>query len=277
MKTALWILSALAALLPIAASAGHAGLPHYAHVVVVIEENKAFGEISGNADAPYINALASRGVLLTGYHAVAHPSLPNYLALFAGSTGNVMDDACHYSFSSATLYGALHAAGAGFITYAEGLPRDGYTDCGAGEYRKKHNPAAYWQPRYVPAEVTRPFSAFPVDFARLPRVAFVIPDLLNDMHDGTIRMGDQWLQQNLARYADWAEKHDSLLIVTWDEDNGSEDNRIMTLLFGAHLKPGQYPQHYDHYSLLRTLTDLFHAKPVGHAKTAAAIDGIWKS
>jgi acid phosphatase len=105
----------------------------------------------------------------------------------------------------------------------------------------------------------------------------VIPDLLNDMHDGTISMGDRWLKQNLARYADWAEQHDSLLIVTWDEDDGTEDNRIMTIVIGAHLKPGQYPQHYDHYSLLRTLTDLFHARPVGNAKTASAIGGIWKS
>lgn len=254
-----------------------AALPHYAHVVLVIEENKAYSALTGNPDASYINQLAARGVLLTDYRAVAHPSLPNYLALFSGSTQQVEDDGCHYAFNAATLYGELRAVHASFVTYAEGLPEPGYTGCGIGQYRKKHNPAAYWQPLRVPAQATQPFSTFPADFAHLPAVAFVIPDMLNDMHDGSIRMGDDWLKQHLSAYANWASSHNSLLIVTWDEDDGTEGNHIMTLLTGAHLRPGKYAGSYDHYSLLRLLEDLHGAGHAGNSAHATSLQGMWRS
>lgn len=279
MMQRLMLILALATVWTGAAGAGTArpvALPRYAHVVVVIEENKAYSVIAGNPDAPYINQLAAQGVLLTDYRAVAHPSLPNYLALFSGSTQQVEDDGCHYVFSGATLYGELHAVHASFVTYAEGLPQSGDTGCGAGQYRKKHNPAAYWQPLGVPVQATRPFSAFPADFTHLPAVAFVIPDLLNDMHDGSIKMGDDWLKQHLSAYAEWVASHNSLLIVTWDEDDGTEDNHIMTLLTGAHLRPGKYAGRYDHYSLLRLLEDLHHARHTGNSAHAAALQGMWR-
>lgn len=259
-----------------AQAAGPVALPHYAHVVLVIEENKAYSVITGNPDAPYINQLAAQGGLLTDYRAVAHPSLPNYLALFSGSTQQVEDDGCHYAFSGDTLYAVLHSVHTSFVTYAEGLPEPGYTGCGAGQYRKKHNPAAYWQPSRVPAQVTQPFSAFPENFTRLPAVAFVIPDLLNDMHDGSIRMGDDWLKQHLSAYAEWASSHNSLLIVTWDEDDGTEGNHIMTLLTGAHLRSGKYAGNYDHYSLLRLLEDLHAAGHAGNSAHATALHGMWR-
>lgn len=263
---------------PVLARTGSpAVLPHYAHIVLVIEENKAYSVITGNPDAPYINQLADQGVLLTDYRAVAHPSLPNYLALFSGSTQQIEDDGCDYAFSGDTLYAVLHSTHTSFVTYADGLPEPGYTGCGTGQYRKKHNPAAYWQPSRVPAQATQPFSAFPENFTRLPAVAFVIPDMLNDMHDGSIRMGDNWLKQHLSAYAEWASSHNSLLIVTWDEDDGTEGNHIMTLLTGAHLRPGKYAGSYDHYSLLRLLEDMHHARRAGNSAYATALQGMWRT
>ena len=76
------------------------------------------------------------------------------------------------------------------------------------------------------------------DYASLPTVAFVIPNLDNDMHDGTIAQGDAWLNNNLSAYAAWAKGNNSLLVVTWDEAENSESNQIPTIFFGANVRTG---------------------------------------
>ena len=97
--------------------------PSFAHIVVVVEENHSFSEIVGNPQAPYINSLASAGVLLTNYHAISHPSEPNYFALYAGSTFGVQDDG-NYSEPDPTLATILQGNGESFIGYVEsGSPR----------------------------------------------------------------------------------------------------------------------------------------------------------
>jgi hypothetical protein len=69
-------------------------LPHYDHIEIVVEENHAASQIIGNKSAPFINALAAGDALMTQSYAVAHPSQPNYLALFAGDTFGVDSDVC---------------------------------------------------------------------------------------------------------------------------------------------------------------------------------------
>jgi phosphatidylinositol-3-phosphatase len=253
--------------------------PHYAHVVVVIEENKSFSTVIGSRDAPYINRLAGQGVLFTNAHAVTHPSEPNYLALFSGSTQAIIDDSCPHDFAGEELASALQKHKLRFAIYSEDMPSDGFTGCAAsdGLYRRKHNPVANWQ-AHLPADANRPFSAFSSDFTALPTVAFVVPNMMDDMHDGSIAQGDTWLQRHLDNYAQWAKTHDSLLIVTWDESDGaSSSNRIPMLMVGAHLKAGSSAQYLTHYNLLRTLTDMYGLKPFGLAKTARSIRGIWLS
>lgn len=251
-------------------------LPAYRHVVVVVEENRSFRHVVGNPQMPYFDALMQRGALLINYHGVTHPSLPNYLALFSGSTQGVSDDSCDYRFHGANLYTELHAAGDSFATYSDSLPQTGFDDCRQDAYRKKHNPAAYWD--NVPADLNRPFSAFPEDYSTLPDVALVIPDQQHDMHDGTPAQADAWLKAHLAAYADWAKTHDSLLIVTWDEDDGTtKTNHIATVIAGAHVQRGAYRQKTDHYNLLRTLEALYDLPPLGKSKEAAPIGKLWKT
>ena len=100
-----------------------------------------------------------------------------------------------------------------------------------------------------------PFSQFDArsDYATLPTVSFVIPNLDNDMHDGTIEQADAWLSTNLTRYANWALANNSLLVVTWDEDDDGADNQIPTIICGAHVRPGAYPETISHYNLLSTV------------------------
>ncbi|MGH8402234.1 MAG: alkaline phosphatase family protein, partial [Gammaproteobacteria bacterium] len=136
-------------------------------------------------------------------------------------------------------------------------------------YRRKHNPVVDFQAANVPASVNRSFSEFPEDYSRLPTVAFVVPNMMNDMHDGTIAEGDAWLKTHLNRYAEWAKIHDSLLIITWDEsDARSLTNQIPLIVVGAGIRPAQNKEDMDHYSLLRTLEDFYNLKPLGHSAAA---------
>src|SRR5438045_2717600 len=59
------------------------------HVVIAVLENRSFSRIIGSPEAPYINGLIAQGTLLTESYGVTHPSPPNYLALFSGSTQGV--------------------------------------------------------------------------------------------------------------------------------------------------------------------------------------------
>ncbi len=271
----LFALPALASSQP--ASAGPRVLPRPDHVVVVIEENRAYSRIIGRPDAPYINALAARGALMTHSYAVSHPSLPNYLALLSGDTQGVVDDACAYEFSGPTLASELRAAGLSFATYSEGLPVRGFDGCGQRAYRRKHNPAVYWQAADSKSLAENlPFTAFPDDYSKLPAVAFVIPDLDHDMHDGGVADGDAWLHEHLDDYARWAVRHDSLLIVTWDEDDHTEGNRIATVIVGGPVRPGRYDEPLTHYGLLRTLQAMYGLGPIAHSADAAPLRSIWK-
>lgn len=252
-------------------------IPRPDHVVVVIEENKSYGQIIGSARAPYINALARRGALFTRSFAVAHPSEPNYLALFSGSTHGVPDDRCPLRLSGDNLATELARKGLGFATYSESLPSAGFTGCAFEHYARKHNPAADWTD--AAPEANLPFAMFPADYSKLPAVSFVVPDQLNDMHDGeppeSIAKADRWLKENLDAYVRWAATHDSLLILTWDEDDGSSGNRIATIFVGPMIRRGAYARRIDHYGVLRTLTDMYGLRPLGEAGKSAAIREIW--
>ena len=252
-----------------------ASLPKPAHVVLVIEENRSFQTLIGSQDAPYINELASKGALFTHSFSITHPSEPNYLALFAGDTEGLADDSCPHSYTGANLAEALEAKGLSFAIYSENLPQEGFADCGSLDklYRRKHNPVPNFAS--VPTENNQPFSSFPADYSKLPTVAYVVPNMMDDMHDGTVPQADAWLKQNLDGYMQWALKNHSLLILTWDEDDGTQNNQIATIILGQGVKPGRYDQRIDHYSVLRTLTDMYRLKPIGHAKQAKAIKGIW--
>jgi len=109
------------------ASAAPVPLPRPDHVLVVVMENKDPGEIIGNASAPYLTGLARAGASFTDAHAETHPSQPNYLALFSGSTQGVTDNGCDHRLTAPNLGSALLASGRTFAGYSEGLPQAGST------------------------------------------------------------------------------------------------------------------------------------------------------
>ncbi|WP_229712784.1 alkaline phosphatase family protein [Streptomyces fuscichromogenes] len=249
------------------------------HVIVVVFENHAYSQVIGSSSAPYINSLVSGGANLTQMYAETHPSQPNYYAMFSGSTQGITDDSCVTpGFSSAAnLASEQLAAGRTWASYNETLPSQGSTTCSSGNYAQKHNP--WFGFSNVPTSTAKTFAQFPTDYSTLPQLSFVTPNLCSDMHDCSVSTGDTWLKNNLGAYATWAKTHNSLLVVTMDEDNRLAGNRIPTVLYGQPVTAGSTSATtYDHYDLLRTLEDgqglSAHA---GNAASASDITGIWAS
>lgn len=244
------------------------------HVVVVVLENKRRTQIIGNPDAPFLNRLASKGANYTRSFAITHPSQPNYVVLFAGSTLGVTGDACPVSLTGPNLATQLHSVGRTFVGYSEGLPSTGWTGCSSGDYRRKHAPWTNFS--NVPASANRPFTEFPSRFAQLPTVSWVIPDMQHDMHDGTVAEGDAWLRANLGGYARWARTHHSLLIVTFDEDDFTPVNQITTIAYGEHVVRGPHGKRITHCRVLRTLEAYSGLPGLGCAATVAPIKSMWR-
>jgi acid phosphatase len=252
-----------------------AELPTLAHVVIVVEENRSQANIIGNQSAPFINALAANGAMMAQSFAETHPSEPNYLALFAGDTFGVTKDVCPVNGGAQPNLGSeLLAAGYTFVGYAEGLPSVGSAVCSAGKYARKHVPWANFT--NIPPTNSVPFSAFPMgSYASLPTVSFVIPNNDDNMHDGSIAAGDAWLNRQLSGYANWAVANNSLLIVTWDEDDNTRRNQIPTVFYGAHVQRGSYNEQITHYNVLSTLEQMYGLPKTGNAAAAPAITAIW--
>ncbi len=267
------------------------------HIIVVIEENHGYDEVIGSVNAPFITALSKEGALFTDAHGVIHPSQPNYLAIFSGSTQGVTGDNCLDSVSpyhTPNLAASLIGKGFTFGGFAQNLPSAGAKDCtylkssltGFALYARKHAPWVNWQgdgDNNIPASLSRPMTAFPKDFSKLPTVSFVIPDMDNDMHnigapgdDAAIQRGDKWLKENLSAYVKWAKTHNSLLIVTFDEDDFKTVNHIPTIFAGEHIKPGQYSETINHYSVLHTIQKMYDLPVEDTTANANPITNIWR-
>ncbi len=268
------------------------------HIVVIMDENRAYSEIIGNTnDAPYINSLLGLAANFTGSHAEQHPTDPNYLYFFAGDnqgiTGNSIPG--NLPFTTPNLAAELIAAGFTFVDYAEDLPFTGdqtpVIDGPHGTYYEEENVAGYWistnspapSTNNLPLSVLQPLTNWPSDFHQLPTIAFVHSVEQNDMHEGywpnsslTISNGDFWIKNNLDRYVKWAMTNNSLFILTFDESSSlSPDNQIPTLFLGPMIKPGNYAETINHFNVLRTLEDLYHLPYAGAAAAATPIKDVW--
>jgi acid phosphatase len=309
-----------------------ADLPVYDHVVIVVEENKDYAEIIGQLEAaPYINnVLRAEGANFTQMHGEEHYSQGNYFWLFSGDNQGVGfkdqipgPDTPGYPFQTPNLGSQLIEKGLSFKGYAESLPAIGSTveetndESGTWIYARKHVPWISFAnvPNGTTVETSSNlrFEDFPSDYSTLPTVAFVIPNLENDMHNGhpseSIPKGDRWLRENLDGYYQWAKQNNSLLILTFDEDNDRrgyqgltdpfteipggqscksesrteelEDacemrNGVVTIFAGAHIKPGDYPEGsgITHVNILRTLEAMYGLPRAGAQQPHAAAGGI---
>ncbi|MFB3062032.1 MAG: alkaline phosphatase family protein [Candidatus Binatia bacterium] len=290
-----------------------ASLPVYDHVVIVVEENKDYSLIIGADEvAPYINGtLRAEGANFTRAYGEEHHSQGNYFWLFSGSNHGVgFNDeevwlAPNYPFTSSNLGEQLIDKGHSFKGYAQSLPVIGDTVWTVGPgptYGRKHVPWISFTnvPNGTTVETSSNlrFQDFPADssgFNDLPTVAFVIPDLDHDMHNGdppqSITTGDTWLKDNIDAYYQWAKDNNSLLIFTFDENSDVEvdtgltnpasadtslKNQIATIFAGDHIKPGGYTEGngITHVNILRTLEAMYGLCKSGAQQPFAAQVGI---
>lgn len=251
---------------------GHPGQPpaSYRHVVLIVEENKPFGAVVGSADAPFLNQLAARCGLATNYRAVAHPSLPNYIALTSGSTHGITDDAgpAAHPLAGPSLFSQLHG---NWRALEESMP----VPCdlvSAGDYAVKHDPAAYYtdlrpgcRSRILPLGPRPDLSA---------AFTLITPDLQHDMHDGTVAQGDAWLAGQLPAILASPQylSGRTVVLITWDEGGGG-DQRVATLVLAPTTPAGlRVGAAFTHYSLLRTVEELLGLpRQLGAAATATSM------
>ncbi|MBS1920334.1 MAG: acid phosphatase [Bacteroidetes bacterium] len=272
----------------------HALLPRPAHIIIVIEENHGLKDIIRSPFAPYINRLSKEGALFTNSHGILHPSQPNYIALFSGSTQGVAGDNCLLKESPLTtsnLGAALIKARYTFTGFAETMPSAGFTGCSFEKskltngalYARKHCPWVNWQgpgENNFPDSIGQTLTEFPKNFNKLPTVAFLIPNQDNDMHNGNgdstmIKRADDWLKVHIEKYVKWAKNNNSLLIVTFDEDNFTLENHIPTIFVGPMVKRGKYNDLINHYNVLRTIEAMYNLPASGTANETP-IKNVWK-
>jgi hypothetical protein len=269
-------------------------VPKHDHVIVLMMENYNYSNIMGDVtNCPYINKLAgdSMGALFTQSYAIMHPSQPNYLCLFSGSNQGVTDDnAPPNKFTTANLGAELTAKSYTFTGYSESLSSVGYdgsTSGGSGGYARKHAPWTNWMgasSNSIPTTAQQPYTAFPTsaNYSTLPTVSFLVPNLVDDMHNGSSptnkQTGDTWLKNNIDAYVQWAKKNNSLLILTWDEDdNTGGTNQIVTIFVGQNVKKGNYSETINHYRVLRTIEDMYGLGYAGNSSTQTPIIDCWKT
>ena len=268
---------------------------YFDHVVIVVLENQGSREALGD---PNIASLVKGGAWFSNYHGLSHPSLPNYLAMVAGSTFGVEHDHLSSPLKSATIVDRLEAKGLTWKAYAEDYPGKCFLGNEAGEghvtpkatataiYAKKHVPLlAFASVQNDPARCARVVNAR--EFMRdarsghLPNYSFYSPNVFNDGHDTSLEVSSAWLTRFVQSFRATLGMHQrTLLVVTWDE-GGEEDshhNQVLTIFLGDVVTPGRYDERLTHYSLLRTIEDNFGLEPLAKGdRTAPAMPAtVWR-
>jgi hypothetical protein len=242
-----------------------------ARIAVVVMENRDYSSVIGSSDAPYVNGLAARYGLATNSYAVSHPSLPNYLALLAGSTFGINSDCTDCSVGATNLIDQLESADISWRAYMEDMPSPCFTGAQADGYAKKHDPFVYFDDIVNdPSRCSNlvPFSRLGGDAASgaLPDFIWITPNLCNDGHDCSTAAADSWLAVHIPALLKSLGRG-GILFLTWDEGEGTAGccgtaagGHIVTIVAGPGAKSGvTLTSSVDHYSILKTIEELYGA------------------
>ena len=252
-------------------------VPQLDHVIIVVMENHSYDQVR---TLPYISTLISKYTSFSQSYAVSHPSQPNYLALWAASTLGISDDNCPPSgspYSAANLGHSCEAAGLTWRSYCENLPSVASTVCASSDnlYKRKHHPCPDFSNLTHSKEC--PYNQLATDIAAgmLPALSFVVPNMCHDMHDCSGSTGDTWLSNNLPAMIT-AVGQRGLVILTWDEDDHSSGNQILTVFAGPMVKSNYVSsQTIDHYTVVRTICDLLGLGSFANASSKTTPSDVW--
>lgn len=263
---------------------GTLATPHaYKHVIWVWLENHSYGAIIGSRQAPYLNALAGECGLAKNYHNITHPSLPNYIAATSGLGYSKLPARDCAPKKCATTARSIFAQGETWKAYEQSMPSNCYK-FSTGEYAVRHNPPPYYLRLAGCDRRDVPYSRLAGDLAnkRLPAFSFITPNLINDMHDGTVAQGDAWLATSLPKiFASPQYRNGSTAVfITWDEGTGGTATRcatnttdvgchVATIVVSPSTRPGtKSTTLFNHYSLLATAERLLGLPRLGLAASA---------
>jgi phospholipase C len=263
--------------------------PHYTHVIWVMMENHSYNTIIGSPQAPYINSLATQCGLATNYHNISHPSLPNYVAMtsgvgYSGIQRFVSD--CNPTGACTTKAPSIFGQGETWKAYEESMPSN-CDKTNFGPYAVRHNPPPYFTTLKGCATNDVPYTQLSTDLANntLPAYSFITPNVISDMHDGTVAQGDAWLATNLPKIFNSSEytSGSTVVFLTWDEGEGGTATRCAsnTTDVGCHvatvvISPSTVPGTtsgtlFNHYGLLGTTEALLGLPKLGLASSAATL------
>jgi hypothetical protein len=237
-------------------------------------ENEDYGSIIGSSSAPYLNSLASTYGLATSYSAISHPSLPNYIALTSGSDQGITDDSdpSSHQLNVPSIFSQL--PGGGSRSLGENMPAN-CTRSDSGNYAVRHNPEAYY------TNLGGDCGTYDVPFGAAPdlsaRFTFVTPNLIDDMHDGTISDGDNFLKSYIPELmaTPQYQSGSTVIFIVWDENSGSGGNQVPLLVISPYTHSVHDATPYTHYSLLRTTEQLLGLPLLGNAASATSMLGTF--
>ncbi len=242
-----------------------AGVPAFSHIYIIVMENKEYGSVIGGDEAPYINSLASQYALATDYTAVSHPSEPNYLALFSGSTQGAIGDGV-YNLGGENLADQIEKAGKKWNVFAQNYPLNCFKGTvasggadGAGTYARKHNPAMSFTDISGSSSRCANFTDLKHFDANAANYELIVPNLCNDMHDCSVATGDKFLQgfvPQILKSGSW--QNGGVLFIVWDEGTSGRGGggQVPLLVISSAVKQGyRSTVPHNHYSLVRTIED----------------------
>lgn len=257
--------SSAVASVPSQAAAAAAAAGTGSHIVVIVMENKEYGDVIGSPSSPYVNELARRYASATHAYGVTHPSLPNYFALTAGSTLGVTQNCTDCQQSAPNIASQLQGARVSWKAYMGGMPSACFKGASSGQYAKKHDPFMYYRniaddPKRCAKVVPDRQLASDLRAGRLPRFAFLSPGLCDDTHDCPLSTGDAYLKRIVPAILG-ALGPRGFLVLTWDEGSSNagccggraRGGRIPTIIAGKDVKRGALKLSFTHYSTLRTI------------------------
>ena len=283
-------LLALVAALIAAGAASPASLPfdRPSRVAVLVLENRSYGEVVGNPQAPYLNGLARRYALATDYYAIGHPSLPNYIALLGGSTFAIRSDCNGCDVEARSLVGQLDAAGLSWKAYFEDLTSNRRPGPGTTAYTPHYNPFVYYEgirssalgrSRVVDFDELRS----DLRSRTLPRFSWIAPGVRHDGHSSSLRAADRFASRLVPQILR-ALGPRGVLFVTWDEgargdwsgvDGQRGGGHVALIAAGGDARRGATtPIPANHYALLRTIEAGFGLPPLGRAAGAPLLGGL---
>jgi hypothetical protein len=279
---------------PAAVAAGPCGTvstaPAYSHVIWLWFENHSNSQIIGSSSAPTFNAVANECGLATNYHNLSHPSLPNYVGATSGlavSSLTPFNPDCNPTGNCLSSAPSIFGQGESWKAYEESMPSN-CAGSNSGEYAVRHNPPPYFTSLSGCGTFDVPYTQLATDLAgnALPAFSFVTPNLIDDMHDGTIAQGDSWLSSNLPAILN-SQAYTSgstAVFITFDEGSGGstgencvtsttdESCHVTTIVVSPSTPAGATSAaNFSHYSLLRTSEELLGLPLLGQAASATSM------